>query len=106
MFTLRNSLTSLTVLIFKHLDFNNQLKIADTLLKAYQYRYDKFKIKTNTIVDIIGDNYEHQKECFQKSEKLDSVDAKLTQVEVKLHLLFKKVEALSEKIELKQSVNK
>lgn len=87
----------------KYDNFNSQLKVADTLLKVYQYRYDKLKGKVNNVSDAISINYEEQKDFMLKSEKLDSIDAKLTQVEVKLHLLNKKIDTITEKIDNKLS---
>ena len=85
-----NSIVYLIITI----DFNNQLKIADVLLKVYQYRHDKFKTKINNISDIFSSNYENYKEFFQKTEKLELMDAKLSQVEVKLNLMNNKLNKL------------
>jgi hypothetical protein len=80
-------------------NFNNQMKIVEVLIKAYQYRYDKMKQKFNNINDVIALNYEDQKENLMKLEKLNTIEAKLTQVEVKLHLLNKRIDSVDERIE-------
>jgi hypothetical protein len=85
-------------------NFSNQLKIADVLLKTYQYRYDKLKQKFGNVNDILSANYEEQKEFFQKLEKLDTIDAKLTQVEVKLHLLTKRIETFDDRVNDKNKI--
>jgi hypothetical protein len=84
------------------IDFGNQLKIADMLLKAYQYRYEKLKGKFSNVNDILSTNYEFQKTLFTKLEKLDSIEAKLTKVEVKLNLLGKRIDSVDERLEKKK----
>jgi hypothetical protein len=79
-------------------NFNNQLKIADLVLKAYKERYDKMKSKWNNNDDALMEKIEEQKALYKKLEKLDLVEAKLTTVEVKLYLLNKKVSTLDERI--------
>ncbi len=80
-------------------NFNNQLKFADVLLNAYHYRYAKLRQKFGNVGDILSSNYEDQVEFFQKLEKLDRLDTKMTQVEIKLHTLNKKLENFDEKVE-------
>ena len=40
-------------------NFSNQIRIADILLKAYEYRYDKILGKVGNINDIISYNYQN-----------------------------------------------
>jgi len=80
-------------------NFNNQLKFADVLLNAYNYRYQKLRQKFGNVGDILSSNHEDQIEFFQKIEKLERLDALMTQVEIKLHTLNKKVENFEEKVE-------
>ena len=82
-------------------NFSNQMNIAQVLLKAYQYRYDKFKQKFSNVNDVIASNYEDQKEFLTKVEKLEIIDAKLTQVEVKLHNLAIRVDSVDKQLESK-----
>lgn len=85
-------------------NFNNQMKIAEVLLKGYQYRYDKFKQKFNNVNDIVASNYEDQKEFMKKTDKLDHLDAKLTQVELKLLELNRRLDIVDNRME-KKNVN-
>jgi DNA repair ATPase RecN len=87
-------------------NLNNQLKFADVLLNAYHYRYQKLRQKFGNVGDILSSNYEDQVEFFQKLEKLERLDAKMTQVEIKLQTLNKKVENFDEKVEKIRNGNK
>jgi hypothetical protein len=78
----------------KHIDFNNQLKIADLLLKVYQYRYEKFKGKLNTVSDIFSTNYDETKNLILLSEKLEVLDAKISHIEGNLHLLSGRADSI------------
>jgi hypothetical protein len=103
---LKENLNKINSLFFKHFlnkfdNLNNQLKVADVMLNSYTFRYEKLKQKFSNINDILADNYEGQKEFYQKLEKLEMIDTKLTQVEIKMMNLFSRFErvesALSKK---------
>jgi hypothetical protein len=68
-------------------NFNNQMKIADILLKVYQIRYEKLKNKYSNVNDIISGNYDDYKDFVKQVDKLDQIESKLTNVEIKLHNL-------------------
>jgi uncharacterized phage infection (PIP) family protein YhgE len=57
------------------------------LLKVYQYRYEKFKDKLNTVSDVVALTYEETKDLIALSERLDTLDAKVSHIEGNLHLL-------------------
>lgn len=82
------------------------MKIADVLIKAYQYRYEKMKSKLNNVSDVFSNKYEEQKEFYQKLEKLDNLDAKLSHVEVKLYMMNKRIEEIDEKLQKKKALQK
>ena len=87
-------------------NFNNQLKFADVLLKAYHYRYHKIRQKFANVGDILSSNYEEQVEFFQKLEKLERLDAKMTQVEIKLQTLNTKIGNFEENVDKITNIKK
>ena len=50
---------------------------------------------------MIIDNYEDQQNFIEKYEKLDKLDAKLSQVEAKLQILHKKMDKIEDKVDNK-----
>lgn len=70
-------------------------------MKNINFRYEKNNGKLNLINDILADNYEGQKKFYQKTEKLELLDAKLSKIEGKMHLILQKLD----KIETKLSPN-
>jgi len=75
------------------------MKIADLILKLYQYRYDKFLNKINSIEDILDSSNKDGKEFLEKIEKLEKLDAKLSQVEAKIHIISRKIDNTYIKLE-------
>jgi hypothetical protein len=101
---IKESLEKILSLYFKEFlnkfdNFNNQLKFADVLLNAYHYRYQKLRQKFANVGDILSSNYEDQVEFFQKLEKLERLDAKMTQVEIKLQTLNTRIEKFEENVD-------
>jgi hypothetical protein len=88
-------------------NLSNGLKIVDVILKAYQTRYEKYREKFSSINDIISSKYEEQREILMKSEKLEVVENKLSQVEIKLQNIMERIDRLSnesnEKLETGQT---
>jgi hypothetical protein len=82
-------------------DFNTQLKFANIALGIYQYKYQKNREKLKIIDDVILENYEEQQKFMEKFEKLDKLDAKLSQIEAKLHIVNKKMDNIEGKVEEK-----
>jgi hypothetical protein len=68
------------------------------LLKVYQYRYEKFKGKLNTVSDIISSNYEETKNLIVLSEKLEILDAKISHIEGNLKLMALKADNIYNKL--------
>lgn len=75
-------------------NFSNQIRIADILLKAYEYRYDKMLGKVGNVNDIISYNYQNHKNFIDKCAKLSSLENKMTTIEMKLNLINEKIESL------------
>lgn len=87
-----------------YLDISNQMKIADLILKVYQYRYDKFNSKIGGIKDILAENSNESKEFQEKVEKLEKLDAKLSQVEAKIQIMNKRIDKTYFKLESLETV--
>ena len=73
-------------------NFSNQIRIADVLLKAYEYRYDKIQGKLGNINDITSYNYQNHKNFVDKCAKLKKLEDKMTTIEMKLNLINEKVD--------------
>ena len=77
-------------------NFTNQMKIADLLLKSYEYRYDKIQGKFGNINDITSENYAHHKMFADKCAKLTELENKMNQVESKIEIMNTKLNKLIE----------
>ena len=86
-------------------NFSNQIRIADILLKAYEYRYDKILGKVGNINDIISYNYQNHKNFIDKCAKLSSLENKMTTIEMKLNLINEKVDSLLGESKKENEVN-
>ncbi len=75
-------------------NFSNQIRIADVLLKAYEYRYDKIQGKLGNINDITSYNYQNHKNFVDKCAKLKKLEDKMTTIEMKLNLINEKVDSM------------
>ena len=88
-------------------NLNNGLRVVEVLLKAYQMRYDKFKEKFGNINDLIANKYEEQKDFLIKTEKLDTLDANLGRVEVKIQNIMSRLDLITnlanEKVNVKST---
>lgn len=70
------------------------MKLADVLLKAYEYRYDKMQGKLGNINDITSSNYQHQMLFIQKAKQIDSLNDKMGQIDHKLKIITEKLDKL------------
>lgn len=70
------------------------MKLADALLKAYEYRYDKMQGKLGNINDITSSNYQHHMMFIQKTNQLDDLNEKMSQIDQKLKLINEKIDKL------------
>ena len=86
-------------------NFSNQIRIADILLKAYEYRYDKILGKVGNVNDIISYNYQNHKNFIDKCAKLSSLENKMTTIEMKLNLINEKVDSLLGESKKENEVN-
>jgi hypothetical protein len=75
-------------------NFSNQIKIADILLKAYDYRYNKIIGKIDNVNDIIEFNNKNHEEFEIKCEKLPFLQTKLIDIEDRLKALNNRVDSL------------
>ncbi len=75
------------------------MKIAELILKVYQYRYNKFNNKIYSIKDILQDNIEETKEFQEKIEILEKLDAKMSQIEAKIQIINKRLDKTSLKLD-------
>lgn len=79
--------------------FNDQLKVADVLLNMYKYRYSKMKKKFELIDDINLDNIEELRVFQDKMEKMENLDAKLSHIEAKIHILNNLLVSIEQKLD-------
>lgn len=86
-------------------NFSNQIRIADILLKAYEYRYDKILGKVGNVNDIISYNYQNHKNFIDKCAKLSSLENKMTTIEMKLNLINEKIVLLLGESKKENEVN-
>ena len=86
-------------------NFSNQIRIADILLKAYEYRYDKILGKVGNVNDIISYNYQNHKNFIDKCAKLSSLENKMTTIEMKLNLINEKIVLLLVESKKENEVN-
>ena len=82
------------------------MKITDLILKVYQYRYDKFNSKIDSIREILNDNIEESKEFQEKVEKLEKLDAKMSQIEAKIQIINKRLDKTTLKLDsIEKTIN-
>ena len=81
--------------------FADQLKVVDVILKIYLYRYDKMRKKYETANDVFQSNQNERQEFILKNIKLDEINSKLTNVEMKLLLISQRISKIDEKINIK-----
>jgi len=75
-------------------NFSNQIKIADILLNAYDYRYNKIIGKIDNVNDIIDFNNKNHEEFEIKCEKLPFLQTKLIDIEDRLKSLNNRLDTL------------
>ena len=86
--------------------FMGQMRIADVLLKAFEYRYDKIQGKIGNINDVLS--YDYQKHCIfnQRCSDLAGLEVKVSTIEQKLGLIEEKIDSLIEMQKKKKEMNK
>ena len=71
-------------------NFMGQMRIADVLLKGFEYRYDKIQGKIGNINDVLLYDYQKHNIFTQRCSDLAGLEAKMSTIEQKLELIEKK----------------
>ncbi len=74
--------------------FMGQMRIADVLLKAFEYRYDKIQGKIGNINDVLSYDYEKHLTFNQRCSSLVGLEEKMSTIEQKLGLIEQKIDGL------------
>ena len=74
--------------------FMGQMRIADVLLKAFEYRYDKIQGKIGNINDVLSYDYQKHSIFNQRCSDLAGLEVKMSTIEQKLGLIEQKIEGL------------
>ena len=77
-------------------NFTHQIKIAEILLNAYEYIYNKIKGKLDNIKDISENDEKVHKEFIDKCSKLAYLQQKMTSIEQKLDIINDKIDNMIE----------
>ena len=86
--------------------FMGQMRIADVLLKAFEYRYDKIQGKIGNINDVLSYDYEKHLTFNQRCSSLVGLEEKMSTIEQKLGLIEQKIDGLLDIAEKKMEENK
>ena len=73
-----------------------QMRIADVLLKAFEYRYDKIQGKIGNINDVLSYDYQKHSVFNQRCSDLAGLEVKMSTIEQKLGLIEQKIDSLIE----------
>ena len=76
--------------------FMGQMRIADVLLKTFEYRYDKIQGKIGNINDVLSYDYQKHSIFNQRCSDLASLEIKMSTIEQKLGLIEEKIDGLLE----------
>ena len=76
--------------------FTDQMRIADILLKTFEYRYDKIQGKIGNINDVLSYDYQKHSIFNQRCRDLASLEVKMSTIEQKLGLIEEKIDGLLE----------
>ena len=87
-------------------NFIGQMKIADILLKTFEYRYDKIQGKIGNINDVLTYDYQKHSIFNQRCKDLAGLEVKMSTIEQKLGLIEEKIDGLLEITEKKKEENK
>ena len=82
--------------------FMGQMRIADVLLKAFEYRYDKIQGKIGNINDVLSYDYQKHSIFNQRCSDLAGLEVKMSTIEQKLGLIEQKINGLLEIAEKKK----
>jgi len=83
--------------------FMGQMRIADVLLKAFEYRYDKIQGKIGNINDVLSYEYQKHSAFNQRCSDLAGLEVKMSTIEQKLGLIEQKIDGLIEMTEKKKT---
>ncbi len=86
--------------------FMGQMRIADVLLKSFEYRYDKIQGKIGNINDVLSYDYQKHSIFNQRCSDLAGLEVKMSTIEQKLGLIEEKIDGLLEITEKKKEENK
>jgi hypothetical protein len=76
--------------------FMGQMRIADVLLKTFEYRYDKIQGKIGNINDVLSYDYQKHSIFNQRCSDLAGLEIKMSTIEQKLGLIEEKIDGLLE----------
>ena len=76
--------------------FMAQMRIADVLLKTFEYRYDKIQGKIGNINDVLSYDYQKHSIFNQRCSDLAGLEIKMSTIEQKLGLIEEKIDGLLE----------
>ena len=79
-----------------------QMRIADVLLKSFEYRYDKIQGKIGNINDVISYDYQKHSIFNQRCSDLAGLEVKMSTIEQKLGLIEQKIDGLIEMAQKKK----
>ena len=85
--------------------FMGQMRIADVLLKSFEYRYDKIQGKIGNINDVLSYDYQKHSIFNQRCSDLAGLEVKMSSIEQKLGLIEEKIEGLIEIAQKKKEDN-
>ena len=85
--------------------FMGQMRIADILLKTFEYRYDKIQGKIGNINDVLTYDYQKHSIFNQRCQNLAGLEVKMSTIEQKLGLIEEKIDGLLEMIQKKNTEN-
>ena len=85
--------------------FMGQMRIADILLKTFEYRYDKIQGKIGNINDVLTYDYQKHSIFNQRCQNLAGLEVKMSTIEQKLGLIEEKIDRLLEMIQKKNTEN-
>ena len=82
--------------------FMGQMRIADVLLKSFEYRYDKIQGKIGNINDVLSYDYQKHSIFNQRCSDLAGLEVKMSTIEQKLGLIEQKIDGLIEMTQKKK----
>ena len=85
--------------------FMGQMRIADILLKTFEYRYDKIQGKIGNINDVLSYDYQKHSVFNQRCQNLAGLEVKMSTIEQKLGLIEEKIDGLLDMVQKKNEEN-